>query len=144
MFLILPSANSDGNYFEDDGRMEIKSETEPAETEALAHGLNLHSMTDLFDNLQDKTDLVGGNSEMLPLFFDLFIYFLYKIFSASIFQNFPLDCQRREKTMQLFQKSRRAHLLDTVYDNEDSPDPVNSGSSSDNEVYLCYHCSFSY
>ena len=55
-------ATLDGNHLEDDDGVELNSDTEPAETEALARGLNLlPSMADLFDNLQDKTSLVGGN-----------------------------------------------------------------------------------
>lgn len=54
------SSSLDGNHLEDDDSMEIKSDTEPAETEALPHEYNLPSISDLFDNLQDKTDSVGG------------------------------------------------------------------------------------
>ncbi|TKY47873.1 hypothetical protein E2542_SST29934 [Spatholobus suberectus] len=87
----MTSANLDGKHLEDDGRIEINSDIEPAEREAFPHGFNLASMDDLFDNLQDKA-------------------------------------------AQLFQKSSRSHLQETVIDSEDSPEPVDSGSSSDNEV----------
>jgi hypothetical protein len=43
-----------------------------------------------------------------------------------------------------FQKHSRSHLLETVVDTEDSPEPVDSGSSSDNEVLLVYGCSYTY
>ncbi|XP_061355373.1 uncharacterized protein LOC133299895 [Gastrolobium bilobum] len=98
------SANLEGNFLENDGRIKINSGTEPDETEDLAHGFNQRSMTDLFDNLQDKSDL----------------YFQH-------------DSQRRGKTVQLFENSR-SHLQDTGIDCENSPEPVDSGSSSDNEV----------
>ncbi|KHN27610.1 hypothetical protein glysoja_047064 [Glycine soja] len=54
------SANLDGNHLEDDDRIEINSDIAPAETEAFPHGFNLAPMADLFDNLQDKADQVGG------------------------------------------------------------------------------------
>ncbi|XP_027344501.1 uncharacterized protein LOC113857017 [Abrus precatorius] len=102
----IDSKNLDGNYLDnDDGGMEIMSDTESAETEPLAAGFNLPSVADLFDNLLDKTDL-----------------------------RLPHDCEGRGKKVQLFQKSGRSHLQDTVADSEDSPEPVDSGSSSDNEV----------
>ena len=37
--------------------------------------------------------------------------------------------------MQLLQKSSRPHLKETAVDSEDFSEPVESGSSSDNEVY---------
>lgn len=46
--------------------------------------------------------------------------------------------------MQLFQKNSRSHLPETVVDSEDSPEPVDSRSSSDNEVELFYNCSCAY
>ncbi|KAK7327780.1 hypothetical protein VNO77_21871 [Canavalia gladiata] len=101
----MDSANFDGNYLENDGRVEIKSDTESAETEPPAHGFNLPSMADLFDNLQDKTDLC-----------------------------FSHDGQRKGKRVQPFQKNGRSYFQDTVVDSEDSPEPMNTGSSSDNEV----------
>lgn len=54
------SANLDGNHLEDDDRIEINSDIAPAETEAFPHGFNLAPMADLFYNLQDKADQVGG------------------------------------------------------------------------------------
>jgi len=44
--------------------------------------------------------------------------------------------------VQLFQKSSIYHLPETVVDSEDSPEPVDSGSSSDNEVLLFYGYSY--
>ncbi|XP_019419461.1 PREDICTED: uncharacterized protein LOC109329981 isoform X2 [Lupinus angustifolius] len=99
------SATLDGNHLEDEGKIEINSDTEPAESKAHAHGANLPSMADLFDKMQDKTSL----------------YFTH-------------DSQRRGKTVQLFQKRSRFQTLNTIVDSEDSPEPVGSGSSSDNEV----------
>ncbi|KAE9593829.1 hypothetical protein Lalb_Chr18g0047211 [Lupinus albus] len=99
------SATSDGNYLEDDGKIEINSDTEPVESEAHAHGVNLPSMADLFDKMQDKTSL----------------YFAH-------------DSQRRGKTGPFFQKRSRFQSLNTIVDSEGSPEPVGSGSSSDNEV----------
>lgn len=55
------SASLDGNHLEDDDIMEVKSNTEPAETEALPCEFNHPSMADLFDEHQDKSDLVCGN-----------------------------------------------------------------------------------
>lgn len=55
------SASLDRNHLEDDDIVELDLDTEPSETEALPHEFNLPIMADLFDNLQDKTDLVGGN-----------------------------------------------------------------------------------
>ncbi|XP_020231112.2 uncharacterized protein LOC109811713 isoform X2 [Cajanus cajan] len=81
-------ANVNGNYLDDDDQIEINSDIELAETEAVPYGFNLATMDDLFDNLQDKAD----------------------------------------------QKRSRSPLLKTVIDSEDSPEPVDSGSSSDNEV----------
>lgn len=98
-----PSASLDGNHLEDDDIVEINLDTEPSETEARPHEFNLPLMADLFDNLQDKTDL------------------------------YPRDNQRKGKAVQLFQKSSISHLPETVVDSEDSPEPVDSGSSSDNE-----------
>ncbi|KAH1099431.1 hypothetical protein GLYMA_13G007800v4 [Glycine max] len=74
------SANLDGNHLDDDDRIEINSDIEPAETEALPHEFNMAPIADLFDNLQDK-----------------------------------------------------AHQ-ETVIDSEDSPESVDSESSSDKEV----------
>ncbi|CAL5203525.1 unnamed protein product [Lathyrus oleraceus] len=96
------SASLDGNHLEDDDIVELDLDTEPSETEALPHEFNLPVMADLFDNLQDKTDLC------------------------------PHEHQRKGKPVQLFQKSRPL-LPETVVDSEDSPEPVDSGSSSDNE-----------
>ncbi|KAK7259385.1 hypothetical protein RIF29_24992 [Crotalaria pallida] len=96
------SAALDGNYLEDEEKIEIDSDTEPTESEARAHGFNLPSMADLFDKLQDTTSL-----------------------------------STKRKTGQLFQKRSISHLQDTIVDSEDSPEPVGSVSSSDNEVYLC-------
>lgn len=47
------------NYLEDEGKMQINSDTDPVETEAFAHGFNLPSVADFFDKLQDKTSQVG-------------------------------------------------------------------------------------
>ena len=55
-----PSASLDGNHLEDDDIVELNLDTEPSETEARPREFNLPLMADLFDNLQDKTDLVGG------------------------------------------------------------------------------------
>jgi hypothetical protein len=55
-----PSASLDGNHLEDDDIVELNLDTEPSETEARPHEFNLPLMADLFDNLLDKTDLVGG------------------------------------------------------------------------------------
>ncbi|CAJ1964735.1 unnamed protein product [Sphenostylis stenocarpa] len=85
------SANLDGNHLEDDDKIEINSDIEPAETEALPHGFNLATMNAHCNNLQDKAN-------------------------------------------QLLQKSSRSHLQETVVDSEDSSEPVESGSSSDNET----------
>ncbi|RZB70487.1 hypothetical protein D0Y65_035455 [Glycine soja] len=74
------SANLDGNHLDDDDRIEINSDIEPAETEALPHGFNMAPIANLFDNLRDK-----------------------------------------------------AHQ-ETVIDSEDSPESVDSESSSDKEV----------
>ncbi|CAL0302438.1 unnamed protein product [Lupinus luteus] len=97
------SATLDGNHLEGEGKIKINSDSEPAESEAHAHGANLPSMADLFDKMQDKTNL----------------YFTH-------------DCQRKGKTAH--QKSSRFQSLNTIVDSEDSPEPVGSGSSSDNEV----------
>ncbi|KAL5148270.1 hypothetical protein HKD37_13G035331 [Glycine soja] len=78
------SANLDGNHLDDDDRIEINSDIEPAETEALPHEFNMAPIADLFDNLQDKAHQVGGK--------------------------------------------------ETVIDSEDSPESVDSESSSDKEV----------
>ncbi|CAK8567006.1 unnamed protein product [Lathyrus sativus] len=96
------SASLDGNHLEDDDIVELDLDTEPSETEALPHEFNLPVMADLFDNLQNKTDLC------------------------------PYENQRKGKSVQLFQKSRPL-LPETVIDSEDSPEPVDSRSSSDNE-----------
>lgn len=42
--------------------------------------------------------------------------------------------------MQRLQKSSRLHLQETAVDSEDSSEPVESGSSSDNEVYNYICC----
>ncbi|WJX33696.1 hypothetical protein P8452_21878 [Trifolium repens] len=97
------SASLAENHLEDDDIVELDLDTEPSETEALPHEFNLPLMADLFDNLQDKTDL------------------------------YPHENQRKGKTVKPFQKHSRSHLLETVVDTEDSPEPVDSGSSSDNE-----------
>ncbi|KAL5076139.1 hypothetical protein RYX36_015123 [Vicia faba] len=96
------SASLGGNHLEDDDIVELDLDTEPPETETLPHEFNLPVMADLFDHLQDKTDLC------------------------------PHENQRKGKRVQLFQKSRPL-LPETVVDSEDSPEPVDSGSSSDNE-----------
>lgn len=41
--------------------------------------------------------------------------------------------------MQLFQKNSISHFQETVIDSEDSPESVDSESSSDKEVYNCIH-----
>ncbi|KAK2389001.1 hypothetical protein QL285_062632 [Trifolium repens] len=97
------SASLAENQLEDDDIVELELDTEPSETEALPHEFNLPLMADLFDNLQDKTDL------------------------------YPQENQRKGKTVQPFQKNSRSHLPETVVDSEDSPEPVDSGSSSDHE-----------
>ncbi|XP_020976601.1 uncharacterized protein LOC107639083 isoform X6 [Arachis ipaensis] len=96
------SATLDSNHTEDNNGVELSSDTEPAEAEAIAPGPNLPSMADLFENLQDKTHLY-----------------------------FPHG-QTRGKTGHTVQKSR-SDLPDMIADSEDSPDLVDSGSSSDNE-----------
>ncbi|XP_045824331.1 uncharacterized protein LOC123916817 isoform X2 [Trifolium pratense] len=97
------SASLAENHLEDDDIVELDLDTEPSETEALPHEFNLPLMADIFDNLQDKTDL------------------------------YPHENQRKVKPVRLFQKNSRSHLPETVVDSEDSPEPVDSGSSSDNE-----------
>ncbi|XP_058781692.1 uncharacterized protein LOC131655913 isoform X2 [Vicia villosa] len=92
-----------GNHLEDDEIVELDLDTKPTETEALPHEFNLPIMADLFDKLQDKTDLC------------------------------PHENQRIGKPLQRFQKSR-PFLPETVVDYEASPEPVDSGSSSDNEL----------
>ncbi|XP_020976600.1 uncharacterized protein LOC107639083 isoform X5 [Arachis ipaensis] len=104
------SATLDSNHTEDNNGVELSSDTEPAEAEAIAPGPNLPSMADLFENLQDKTHLA---------------------FPVSTFQYFPHG-QTRGKTGHTVQKSR-SDLPDMIADSEDSPDLVDSGSSSDNE-----------
>ncbi|RDX84842.1 hypothetical protein CR513_34040, partial [Mucuna pruriens] len=123
------SSNLDGNHLEDDVIIEINSDIEPAETEALPHGFNLASMDDHFDNLQDQ-----ANQKCSPYSLTYLTDYLYEIFLASIFQYFPCDCQKRGNMVQLFQKSSRSNLQETVIDSEDSPEPVDSRSSSDNEI----------
>ncbi|MED6137588.1 hypothetical protein PIB30_066266 [Stylosanthes scabra] len=98
------SATLDRDHLEDNDDVELTSDTEPAETEAVAPGLNLPSMADLFENLQDKTHLY-----------------------------FPHG-QTRGKIGHTVQKRSRSHLPDMIPDSEDSADLVDSGSSSDNEV----------
>ncbi|XLR25995.1 hypothetical protein S83_053895 [Arachis hypogaea] len=97
------SATLDSNHTEDNDGVELSSDTEPAETEAIAPGPNLPSMADLFENLQDKTHLY-----------------------------FPHG-QTRGKIGHTVQKRGRSDLPDMIADSEDSPDLVDSGSSSDNE-----------
>ncbi|MED6106749.1 hypothetical protein PIB30_007410 [Stylosanthes scabra] len=98
------SATLDRDHLEDNDDVESTSDTEPAVTEAVAPGLNLPSMADLFENLQDKTHLY-----------------------------FPRG-QTRGKIGHTVQKRSRSHLPDIIPDSEDSLDLVDSGSSSDNEV----------
>ncbi|XP_057721329.1 uncharacterized protein LOC130935552 isoform X2 [Arachis stenosperma] len=105
------SATLDSNHTEDNDGVELSSDTEPAETEAIAPGPNLPSMADLFENLQDKTHLA---------------------FPVSTFQYFPHG-QTRGKIGHTVQKRSRSDLPDMIADSEDSPDLVDSGSSSDNE-----------
>ncbi|XP_020959518.1 uncharacterized protein LOC107645615 isoform X5 [Arachis ipaensis] len=105
------SATLDSNHTEDNDGVELSSDTEPAETEAIAPGPNLPSMADLFENLQDKTHLA---------------------FPVSTFQYFPHG-QTRGKIGHTVQKRGRSDLPDMIADSEDSPDLVDSGSSSDNE-----------
>ncbi|XP_057431161.1 uncharacterized protein LOC130724019 isoform X2 [Lotus japonicus] len=98
------SENFVEDYLEDDFRMEIKADA-PAKTEALALEFNQPSIADIFDNLQDKYD-----------------------------PYFPRNGQRRGKAMLRPQKNSRSHFQDKVVEREDSPEPLDSGSSSDNEV----------
>jgi hypothetical protein len=69
------SASLAENQLEDDDIVELELDTEPSETEALPHEFNLPLMADLFDNLQDKTDLVGGNSRNATLIILTCVYF---------------------------------------------------------------------
>jgi len=131
------SRNLDGNHPEDDDKIEVNSDIEPDETEAFPLRFNLASMDDLFNNLQDKANQVGRNFEMLPVLFDLSIYFFpYEVFLVSIFQYFLNDPQRGGNLVQLLQKSSGPHLQETAVDSEGSSEPVESGSSSENEVYI--------
>ncbi|KAL9319479.1 hypothetical protein ACSQ67_011318 [Phaseolus vulgaris] len=128
------SRNLDGNHPEDDDKIEVNSDIEPDETEAFPLRFNLASMDDLFNNLQDKANQVGRNFEMLPVLFDLSIYFFpYEVFLVSIFQYFLNDPQRGGNLVQLLQKSSGPHLQETAVDSEGSSEPVESGSSSENE-----------
>ncbi|PNY16071.1 hypothetical protein L195_g012781, partial [Trifolium pratense] len=48
-------------------------DAEPSETEALLYEFSLPLMADLFDNFQDKTDLVEGDLLFLHLYFPNFL-----------------------------------------------------------------------
>ncbi|XP_054802074.1 uncharacterized protein LOC129305896 isoform X2 [Prosopis cineraria] len=98
------SACSIESFLEDDDEVGNISETQHTEQECPAHGLNLHSMADLVDNLQDKA-----------------------------YSNLPHYCQKRGKKVKHFPIRSRSLLQDRS-NGGDSPEPMDSGSSSGNEV----------
>ncbi|KAK4282472.1 hypothetical protein QN277_013846 [Acacia crassicarpa] len=98
------SACSIESYLEDDDEVGNNLEIEPAEEECLASGLNLQSMADLVDNLQDKA-----------------------------YSYLPQNCQTRGKKVNHFPTTSRSLLQDRS-DGEDSPELMDSGSNSDNEA----------
>ncbi|KAI4301376.1 hypothetical protein L6164_034661 [Bauhinia variegata] len=102
------SANSVENSLEDDGGKEKHSGGHLAEL-ALAHQPDQHSMAELFDNLQDKTDLLCGNSRK--------------------------HSQRRGKRVKLFPEKSTSNTGDRAVDSEDSSEFMDSGSSSDSEIH---------
>ncbi|CAJ2668374.1 unnamed protein product [Trifolium pratense] len=53
--------------------VELDLDAEPSETEALLYEFSLPLMADLFDNFQDKTDLVEGDLLFLHLYFPNFL-----------------------------------------------------------------------
>ncbi|XP_028771147.1 uncharacterized protein LOC114728407 isoform X1 [Neltuma alba] len=99
------SACSIESYLEDDDEVGNNLETKPAEEEEyVARGLNLHSMADLVDNLQDK--------------------------ACSYLSHYRKTRGKKAKHF----STRSRSLLQDSSNGEDSPEPVDSGSSSDNEV----------
>ena len=61
------SACSIESYLEDDEEVGNNLETEPFKEECIARGLNLHSVADLVDNLQDKVYNVRENCQKIPV-----------------------------------------------------------------------------
>ncbi|KAI9082547.1 hypothetical protein K1719_035416 [Acacia pycnantha] len=98
------SACSIESYLEDDDEVGNNVEIEPAEEECIALGLNPQSMADLVDNLQDKA-----------------------------YSYLPQNCQTRGKKVNHF-PTRSRSLLQDRSNGEDSPEPMDSGSNSDNEA----------
>ncbi|XP_038709056.1 uncharacterized protein LOC120003958 isoform X1 [Tripterygium wilfordii] len=83
-------------------------ENTSTESETLAHGCMEHSMTDLLHGLQDNAVLVRGNSKMYS--------------------------RTRGGRIQLVEKRSLLSFKNRIIDSEDQPEPLSSGSSSDNEA----------
>lgn len=131
------SEHSVGSYLEDDDGMGKHSETEPAEAEGLAVGFNPHSMADLVDNLQDKAYLVSENSREVS--FSCWPTYLFISCGGPfsyLVQYLPHHSRRRGKKVKYFPIRSRSLLRDGIINGEDSPEPMDSGSSSDNEVSI--------
>lgn len=128
-----PSASLDGNHLEDDDIVEINLDTEPSETEARPHEFNLPLMADLFDNLQDKTDLVGGKFRNATVI----LYFsVYKIL-PPLFSSIHVIIKEKEKQCSFFRRvvypicQRRLLTVKT---------PLNLWIA-DHQVTMRYYCS---
>lgn len=125
-----------GELLEDiQGEEENQSDIVLAQVEALGHGHTEQSIAELLDGLQDKTILLRGNRKMVSNF-KIFLLFPLQLFVTCLIQ-YLLQCRKT--------RGKRAHLIvkkttslgDRTFSNEDSPELMGSGSSSDDEVSPC-------
>ncbi|KAL2327163.1 hypothetical protein Fmac_020590 [Flemingia macrophylla] len=90
--------------------------------------------SDLDGNYLEDDDQIEINSDSEPAETEAFPCGFNLAKMDDFFDNLQDKAAQSGNMIQLFQKRSRSPLLETVIDSEDSPEPVDSGSSSGNEV----------